>query len=131
MSTSDSVVIPIVGQESSCTKEWTILELNGELIMPVDLPTENDPHSAVLGPDQVELGSLHYHDKKTMKMILGSHELKGTIEVLKQPFCIFEKERNGAAVANGEEESSNVQYKVAGVITKKVLFNNYPKTIMK
>lgn len=127
MSTSDSVVIPIVGDSSSCAREWTILELQGELIMPVNLPTENDPQSVVMGPDQVELGSLHFHDNKTMKMILGSHELKGTIEELKQPFCVFEKERD----CSEGEESSDVQYRVAGVVTKKVLFNNYPKTIMK
>jgi len=122
----NNVIIPIKGDSSSCDCEWTILELNGELIMPTELPTANNPHTIVLGPNQVELGSLSFQDEKTPVMILGSHELKGSIQHLKHPFCVFEKQQSSAA-----GDDSNVEYKVAGVITKKLLFNNYPKTIMR
>jgi Ctf8 len=125
MNPCENVVVPIVHDTSCCDKEWTMLELNGELVMPVDLPTENNPQSVVLGPDHLELGSLHYHDATTLKMILGSHEMKGNLQTLKEPFCVLEKQ------TNSNEEGEETQYRVAGIVTQKVLFNNYPKTIMK
>lgn len=53
-------------------------------------------------------------------MILGTHQLKGSVQKLPQPFCVLEKENDGEALA----------YSVKGVITQKILFNNYPKTII-
>jgi hypothetical protein len=112
-------VIP-VQKDASC-QEWTLLELNAELIVPVELPNkENNP--IIFGPDQVELGSLCYHQDNKPVMIIGSHELTGRVEHLKEPFCVFEKIYH----ADG-----GLEYKVVGVIQKKLLFNNYPKTIMK
>ena len=67
---------------------------------------------------------LQFQDEQTTKLILGSHELKGTIGHLKHPFCVFEKDRS-------DNNGSNLQYRVTGVVTKKLLFNNYPKTIMR
>ena len=122
------LIIPIQADSSSCQSEWTILELNGELIMPIELPDAANSHeqSVIFGPDQVELGSLRFQDGKIPVMILGSHELKGSIEQLKQPFCVFEKEH-----CLSSEGENQLQYKIAGVINKKLLFNNYPKSIMR
>ena len=129
------VVIPIIGDSTSCSCEWTVIELNGELVVPTELPTADKQLTKILGPDQVELGSLRFQDEKTPVMVLGSHELKGTVQILKQPFCVFEKQRGASASAEEEDddngESQDLQYKVAGIVTKKLLFNNYPKTIMK
>lgn len=142
------VVIPIHGDSSSCTAEWTVIELNGELVVPTEMPTAEKQLVKVVGPDQVELGSLRFQDEKTPVMVLGSHELRGTVESLKQPFCVFEKERGVAAIStaapahstttdnNDDKENSSqsqgeLQYKVVGIITKKLLFNKYPKVIMK
>ena len=55
-------------------------------------------------------------------MILGRHELKGSVEKLKQPYCILQKQR---------DEEDAAQYQVVGVVTQKILFNQYPKTIMR
>ena len=140
------VVIPIHGDSSSCSNEWAVIELNGELVVPTEMPTTEQELVKVVGPDRVELGSLRFQDEKTPVMVLGSHELRGTVESLKQPFCIFEKERGVAAGSapthssiseinadkeNSNESHGNVQYKVVGIITKKLLFNKYPKVIMK
>ena len=57
-------------------------------------------------------------------MILGSHQLKGKVEKLKQPFCIMEK------TYNPDTEELDC-YKVVGVIRQKILFNQYPKVIMR
>ena len=135
------VVIPIHGDSSSCNSEWTVIELNGELVVPTELPTAENQLVKVVGPDQVELGSLRFQDEKTPVMVLGSHELKGTVEILKQPFCVFEKERGITTALSTSTENSDdkengelqgdLQYKVVGIITKKLLFNKYPKVIMK
>lgn len=90
--------------------EWGLIELNGELIMP------NDE-----GNKDLELGSLTFDDE-TPVMIVGSHELRGSIIKLKQPFAVLRKQK-------GSE--SDVEYEVVGMITKKVLFDQYPKSIMR
>jgi hypothetical protein len=114
----------LVQKDSSCLQnEWTLLELNAELVVPVELPNkENNPQTPILSPDQVELGSLSFREDNKPVMIIGSHELIGRTENLKEPFCVFEK-----IYSDGGE----LEYKVVGVIKKKLLFNNYPKTIMK
>ena len=54
-------------------------------------------------------------------MTVGSHELKGSIETLKQPFAVMKKCKRVA----------NTDYEIVGVITKKYLFDQYPKSIMR
>jgi hypothetical protein len=55
-------------------------------------------------------------------MILGSHQLKGSVEELKQPFCVLKKQ---------VDDDGNVSYTISGVVTRKLLFNQYPKIIMR
>ena len=55
-------------------------------------------------------------------MILGTHELQGKIESLKQPFCVLEKE---ASLEDG------TSYRVGGIVTQKLLFDKYPKVILR
>jgi hypothetical protein len=53
-------------------------------------------------------------------MILGSHELTGkVVEPLAQPFCVLQRSRDGSS------------YRIKGVVTRKVLLNEYPKVIMR
>jgi hypothetical protein len=54
-------------------------------------------------------------------MIVGSHELKGNVEKLKQPFAVMKKRKR----------DETADYEVIGVITSKYLFNQYPKSIMR
>lgn len=56
-------------------------------------------------------------------MILGSHELKGKVENLKESLCVMQKNFDGAK----DIES----YMVVGIIKKKLIFNQYPKVIMR
>jgi len=57
-----------------------------------------------MGLDHTELGSLHFEeDSGGPVMILGSRELKGKVEELKEQFCVFEKtpgKANGMSVKN-------------------------------
>ena len=73
-------------------------------------------------------------------MIVGSHELKGIVEKLKQPFCVLQKH-----VASDDDARSDVshqdlknasddtatRYIIKGMITRKLLFQHYPKTILR
>ena len=86
-------------------------------------------------------------------MTLGSHELKGRVEDLKQPFVVMKKRKRdddgGAGGGNGGGDGGDgssemdidssasalsgaaVSYEVAGVVKKKMMFDNYPKSIMR
>jgi hypothetical protein len=55
-------------------------------------------------------------------MILGSHQLKGSVVMLQQPFCVLKKQ---------VDDDDNVSYTISGVVTRKLLFNQYPKIIMR
>lgn len=55
-------------------------------------------------------------------MILGTHELQGKVEPLKQPFCVLEKETS---------RSGGTSYRVSGIVTSKLLFDKYPKVILR
>lgn len=68
------------------------------------------------------LNPVHSYTQGKPIMILGTHELKGEVVMLKEPFCVMNKRKRD------EEE---VDYTVVGVVTKKLLFDRYPKTIMR
>ena len=55
-------------------------------------------------------------------MILGTHELQGKMESLKRPFCILQKE---------EEGGGNTSYRISGIVTRKLLFDKYPKVVLR
>jgi len=62
-------------------------------------------------------------------MVLGSHELTGSVEKLKQPYCVLrKKKRHKEGVDN--HKNADVYYEVAGIVTRKLLFSKYPKAIM-
>mmetsp|Transcript_13302 Transcript_13302/g.17389 ORF Transcript_13302/g.17389 Transcript_13302/m.17389 type:complete len:139 (-) Transcript_13302:1307-1723(-) len=124
------VAIPIHlgNEEDASSAEWALIEINGELIQPTEFPDnsstcgkEND--ILLFGRDQVELGSLWFDDKEIPRMIVGGHELKGAVEKLKQPFCVLEKENN-------QQQADATSYLVKGVVTRKLLFSQYPKSIL-
>ena len=58
-----SVVIPI-HCEASPPPEWAMIELNGNLIAPMEFPTEDVSQPILGGEDRVELGSLELGSDK-------------------------------------------------------------------
>lgn len=92
-------------------------------------------------------------------MIIGTHQLKGKVEQLQEPFCIMEQERFDDGDDDNDENfrddnddekktesteqqdksvseytkstSSKTSYNIVGIIRQKFLFNQYPKTIMR
>jgi len=140
--TQETRRIPISSKHSD-PPEWSMLELNGTLIPPVELPTR-EAATDILGADgRVELGRLQIgpdgkvgcktlkqnslsaiaHIPQTPLMILGSHQLKGKVETLKQPFALLEK--------CYDENDELCRFEVKGVVRQKILFDQYPKVIMR
>jgi hypothetical protein len=60
-----SVVIPIHCDDSP-PPEWAMIELNGNLIAPMEFPTEDASQTVLGGEDRVELG----------KLVLGSDKVR-------------------------------------------------------
>jgi chromosome transmission fidelity protein 8 len=111
-----SIMIVPLHTSSDCLPEWGMLELNGELILP-SLDQEDFPDQRNL-----ELGLLSLQDAKTPTMIIGGHELKGKVIKLDKPFAILKKRKS---------DKGETFYEVMGLITTKLLFDQYPRTIMR
>jgi Ctf8 len=58
-------------------------------------------------------------------MTIGSHILTGTVQTLKDPFCLMEKQYS--IDENGRRGIES--YQIIGVVKQKYLFNSYPKVI--
>ena len=74
-------------------------------------------------------------------LIIGHHQLKGTSVTLKDPFAVLRK-RKISETQNGDSNTleskllkrhggAKVQYEVAGIVKKKLIFDQYPKSIMR
>lgn len=61
-------------------------------------------------------------------MVVGTHELRGTIQDLAQPFVCLQPTTVGTG---GEDATSSSGYIVTGIVNRKILFNQYPKTLMR
>ena len=70
-------------------------------------------------------------------MTIGNHELKGTAIKLKEPFAVLRKRKASQITSNNDDGSnqlqsqSGVQLEVVGVVKKKLMFDQYPKSIMR
>ncbi|KAL7453263.1 hypothetical protein ACHAWC_005627 [Mediolabrus comicus] len=109
--------------------EWVMLELNGELVKPQQI--ESDKR-------RVEFGSVQFDDAGAPTLIIGNHELKGTSITLKEPFAVLRKKRKANQMSSDDSSNeskimkpSGVQCEVAGIVKKKLMFDQYPKSIMR
>jgi hypothetical protein len=127
------MIVPIESSTSSTStpsvQEWGLVELNGELVLPHADNDDNDENAAGIVNNELELGCLKFSkDEATPILTLGAHELRGTVEKLKKPFAILKKRKREEA----DDDAKNASYyEVVGVITKKLLFDQYPKSIMR
>jgi len=116
-----AMLIPI--HTDSEIPEWAMIEVNGELIAPKECPDgKENPNGeeSLIQRNRLELGSLRFVDEKPV-LTVGSHELTGKQEKLKQTFCVLQKQ---------VVDEDSISYQVTGVVTRKLLFNQYPKIIM-
>ena len=81
-------------------------------------------------------------------LIIGNHELKGSAIKLKEPFAVLRKRKASQMISNNNSDTittdgdggtketslnkhSGVQLEVVGVVKKKLMFDSYPKNIMR
>lgn len=114
------VLIPIHSSSQDEAPEWAMIEINGELLLPSSSASSSNSHG------MLELGALDWDEQGLPRMIVGSHELQGKVEKLQQPYCVLQKQTH-----HDDTNNSRVSYSIQGIITQKLLFNSYPKTIMR
>eukprot|EP00533_Pseudo-nitzschia_delicatissima_P011087 CAMPEP_0116101416 /NCGR_PEP_ID=MMETSP0327-20121206/12800_1 /TAXON_ID=44447 /ORGANISM="Pseudo-nitzschia delicatissima, Strain B596" /LENGTH=134 /DNA_ID=CAMNT_0003593379 /DNA_START=110 /DNA_END=514 /DNA_ORIENTATION=- len=119
--------IPVLAYDGGSPPEYAMIEVNGNLVPPVEFPPE-DTCVQVFGKDRtVELGKLYRNGpEKTPMMILGNHQLTGEVVKLKDSFCLMEKKYDESVTPKKIEA-----YQIIGMVTEKFLFKNYPKAIMR
>jgi hypothetical protein len=130
-------VLPIRKDEEydDTPQEWSLLELNGEILGP------KTPHDE----DMMELGKVVMDKQGVPIMTIGTHELKGKMQDLKQPFVVMkprkrmndeddigtEKRRKLESTGNTMEIDVKDGFEIAGIVKSKILFDRYPKSIMR
>lgn len=162
-------------------QEWAMIEINGELLLPSvssSTSTTDDGMSSSTTTTttttrttmfdtrtNVELGSIsfetsHSTTKTTINkqqtvpiMIIGTHELRGTIIELQQPFLCLQKKVKDDQTNDGSTKNDGIihmidsddednddrttttsfstEYVIRGLVKYKFIFNQYPKTIMR
>jgi len=126
--------------------EYTMIELNGILLPPIEFPPI-DTCQSIFGTDRrVELGKFYMSgpDQKIPTMILGSHQVKGKVKKLKSSFCLMEKRYTTSTTADNNNKSSSKPpppkkkqkkqiecYQIIGIVKEKIIFDTYPKVIMR
>mmetsp|Transcript_5418 Transcript_5418/g.8329 ORF Transcript_5418/g.8329 Transcript_5418/m.8329 type:complete len:148 (+) Transcript_5418:80-523(+) len=143
------IKVPKGGDEVSSSSvekiEWVMLELNGELVKPQHeavRKTITETEQNEIDKRRVEFGSVQFDDAGAPTLIIGNHELKGTSITLKNPFAVLRKRKatqlNAAADDDDGSDAnskimkrSGVEYEVAGIVKKKLMFDKYPKSIMR
>lgn len=120
-----------------------MLELNGELLKPLDDEGTTSSQTTIDNlRRRVELGSVKFDTDGAPTLIIGNHELKGTAIILKEPFAVLRKrkakrisQRDDVDLVSGESTLLKSQCKthleVVGVVKKKLMFDQYPKSMMR
>ncbi|XP_046390141.1 chromosome transmission fidelity protein 8 homolog [Ischnura elegans] len=101
------------------TKEWAIIELQGDL--------ESRIHSDVAGKF---IGDLHYSQQKIPILIIGHHILHGKLIPLEKPFAVLEKRKTANLDAGLRENGNKCVYEVKTIVHKKLIFKTRPKPII-
>jgi len=100
---------------SSGIKEWSIIELQGEL--------ESKAEEALGGK---LIGDLHYNHDGNPILIIGHHILHGKAQELEKPLIMI----NRGQTFEMDNEESDIKYDVTAVIKKKLVFKTRPKPIV-
>ena len=132
-------------------QEWAMIEINGELLLPPEAVSNTASSTAIFDAHHhMELGSISFVEATnqdessppTPIMIIGTHELRGKIVQLQQPFLCLQKHINVAGKESidtrppaensaDNDATTTTQYCIKGIVKYKFIFNQYPKTIMR
>ncbi len=108
--------------------EWGLIELQGQL-------ETRDQVSF----DDMYIGDLHFNDKGIPSLIVGHHLLTGKVINLEKPYAVMKKKQVSVGEMDKMEVNSDkdvdrqqcTEYEIVALITKKIIFKNRPKPIIK
>ena len=108
----------------------TLIELNGTVHLPP--PSSTSKLSSEAG---VELGKFTLNSGGSPTLVIGSHVVTGKAVEVSKPYLLCRRQgsvgskrkRGGSGEEDDEGGGSGIE--VVGVVTKKYLFDAYPKTI--
>ncbi|GAB9465262.1 Chromosome transmission fidelity protein 8 [Globisporangium polare] len=124
------MLVPVCVDGAS--KEWSIVELQGNLVVDDDGAMAN-----------VDIGTLRYvNGVPTIR--IGNHILAGKVAKLPKPFAILQKDDGavsaavkdvrlqGARALDAEmtESDTPMRYEVVGIARTRVIFNTRPKPVL-
>ena len=112
------MLVPIVGGKEGLKQEWTMIELQGELVKKVESFADQ------------KLGDIVIKEGKPY-LTIGIHELEGEFITLKKPFVVLDPQQNeDETTVTSRGTICKSKFTVAGVIRKKVLFNKRPRVLL-
>jgi hypothetical protein len=141
-----TMIIPIraATNKSAEKVEWVMLELNGELLKPLDDESSTSQTTVNNLKRRVELGSVKFDSDGAPTLIIGNHELKGTAIILKEPFAVLRKRRSKKIYQHDDDvdlvfdesllsksHCKKTHLEVVGIVKKKLMFDQYPKSMMR
>mmetsp|Transcript_8049 Transcript_8049/g.11071 ORF Transcript_8049/g.11071 Transcript_8049/m.11071 type:complete len:138 (+) Transcript_8049:89-502(+) len=97
-------------------KEWTIVDLQGEL---------EPPHNQT-SIDGLNLGKLTVKEKGQANLSIGNLELEGKLIDLPKPYLVLQKNENADSM---QTDTSNIHYDVAAIVKSRFVFKTRPKII--
>ncbi|XP_070574800.1 chromosome transmission fidelity protein 8 homolog [Ptychodera flava] len=105
-------------------KEWTIVELQGELVSRYETDLSGN-----------FIGDLHFNKKGVPILIIGHHILYGKVTDLDKPFVVLVKEESQALPGDDvameiDHSKRDRHYTVTAVIKRKIQFRTRPKPII-
>lgn len=114
MTTLQSTLVPIQVAEDSTTKEWLLVELQGEVRVN-QTSTEDDDAEEKARRQGKTLGKLMNQNSENPVLIIGNNKLEGKRMKMSKPFAILRKVGKG--------------YESQGIVTQKLVFKTRPKPL--
>lgn len=97
------------------TPEWSLIELQGNIILPQDWEEETvvDLGTLKLSPENVDV----------VQLTFGHHQMEGKVVGLKKPLAILDS-------ANSSPGGASPERKIIGVIKQKYVFKARPRPLI-
>jgi len=109
-----SALVPIHVGDGSTTREWLLIELQGEVQLSETRSADDDRDEAVLRQGKT-LGKLMNQTTDNPVLIIGNNKLEGKKTKMPKPLAILRKVGKG--------------YECDGLVTQKLVFKTRPKPL--
>lgn len=119
------MLVPV--EVNAAAREWSLLELQGDLI-PVDSAETPDLSG-------LDVGTLRYGHKGEITLRIGNHVLAGKVTTLPKPFAIMQRDcscdNNDMEMTRDRDDAAvQMKYEVVGIARTRVVFASRPKPVL-